>query len=83
MDNIDIDFTLQKYSTLMNNDPRMIRSPQQLQQIRQARQAQQQQQEQAMAAERASKLAAGAQNLSDVDMGGGMNAMQAMLGVGG
>ena len=83
MDNIDIDFTLEKYSNLMNNDPRMIRSPQQLQQIRAQRQKQQQEQEQMAAAERAEKLAAGAKNLSDVDMGGGQNAVQRMLGVGG
>ena len=82
MDNIDIDFTLEKYSNLMNNDPRMIRSPQELQKIRQARQQQQQQQEQAMATERAAKLAAGAKNLSDVDLGGGQNAAQAMFGGG-
>src|SRR5262245_53260284 len=37
MDNIDIDFAIQKYSNLMNNDPRMIRSPEALRQIRQQR----------------------------------------------
>ena len=34
MDNIDIDFTLENYSTLMNNDPRIIRSQDQLAAIR-------------------------------------------------
>jgi hypothetical protein len=82
MDNIDTDFALAKYSTLMNNDPRLIRSPAQLQQIRQQRaQAQQQEQQNAMA-DRAQKLSAGAKNLSDVDVGGGKNALQSMLGVG-
>jgi hypothetical protein len=82
MDNIDTDFALAKYSSLMNNDPRLIRSPQALMQIRQQRaQAQQQEQQNAMA-ERAQKLAAGAENLSNVDVGGGKNAMQAMLGQG-
>src|SRR6516165_6330473 len=76
MDKIDIDYTIEKYSTLMNNDPRMIRSPQQLQAIRQQRQQAQQQQQQMQMVENASKLAAGAKNLSDVDVGGGQNAIQ-------
>jgi hypothetical protein len=80
MDNIDIDYTVEKYSTLMNNDPRMIRSPQQLAQIRQQRQQAQQQQQQMQQVENASKLAAGAENLSNVDVGGGQNAIEAMLG---
>jgi hypothetical protein len=83
MDNIDIDFTIAKYSTLMNNDPRMIRSPEQLQQLRKARQEQAQQAQQAAQAEQASKLAAGAKNLSETDVGGGANALQAMMGGGG
>jgi hypothetical protein len=77
MDNIDIDFTLDKYSSLMNNDPRMIRSPAQLAAIRQARQQQQAQQQQA---EMAEKLAAGAKTLSETDVGSGRNALQAMSG---
>jgi hypothetical protein len=83
MDNIDIDFTISKYSTLMNNDPRMIRSPEQLQQIRKARQEQAQQQQAMAQAEQASKLAAGAKNLSETDVGGGQNVLQAMMGGGG
>jgi hypothetical protein len=82
MDNINIDFAVQKYSNLMNNDPRLIRSPEELQQIRKARQEQQAAQQQAMQAEQASKLAAGAKNLSETDLGGGQNALQAMLGGG-
>src|SRR5262249_6335214 len=65
MDNIDIDFALAKYSSLMNNDPRMIRSPDQLAMIRQQRQQQQQQQQQA---EMAEKLAAGAKTLSETSV---------------
>jgi len=79
MDNIDIDFCLDKYSSLMNNDPRIIRSPQELQTIRQKR-AQQQQQEQAMAAaDAAQKYSASAKNLSETNVGGGQNAVEAML----
>ena len=78
MDNIDIDYTLDKFSALMGNDPKMIRSPDQLQAIRSARQFQQ---EQARKAELAEQLAKGAQTLSRTDVGGGMNALQAMTGV--
>lgn len=78
MDNIDVDYTLDKFSTLMNNDPKMIRSPEQLAQIRQMRQ---QQQQQAQQAELAEKMAQGAKTLSETDVGGGQNALQAMTGV--
>lgn len=77
MDNIDIDYALDRYSYLLNNDPRLIRSPQQLAQIRQMRQQQQQQQQQAELAE---KYAKGAQVLSQTDVGGGQNAIQQMIG---
>jgi len=83
MDNIDIDFTVAKFSSLMNNDPRMIRSPEMLQQIRKERAQQAQAQQQMAAAEQASKLAAGAKNLSETDLGGGGNALQALMGGGG
>jgi hypothetical protein len=80
MDNIDIDFAIEKYSTLMNNDPRLIRSPQELKKIRDARQQQQQQAQQAAQAEQAQKLAVGAKTLSETDVGGGKSALQGMLG---
>lgn len=77
MDNIDTDFALDKYSTLLGNDPRLMRSPEQLAEIRQARA---QQQQQAMQAEIAEKLAKGAQTLSQTDVGGGVNALQGLIG---
>jgi hypothetical protein len=80
MDNIDLDATLEIYSNLMNNNPKMIRSPDQLMQIRKQRQEQQQQQEQMAQAEKAEKLAGGAKTLSETDLGGGQNALQMMLG---
>ena len=43
MDNIDIDYTIDKFSSLLKNDPRLIRSPEQLAAIRQQRQQQAQQ----------------------------------------
>ena len=77
MDNIDIDYALDKYSSLLNNDPKMIRSPEALQNIRAERAKQQQQAQQADIAQ---KLSQGAKNLSGSDIGGGQNALQAMIG---
>jgi hypothetical protein len=78
MDNIDIDYAFDKYSSLMGNDPKMIRSPGELQQIRANRDRQQQQQQQI---DNAQKLAQGAQTLSETKIGGG-NALEAMTGQG-
>jgi Bacteriophage head to tail connecting protein len=61
MDNIDVDYALDKYSYLRGNDPKLIRSPQALVQIRQNRAQQQQAAQQAAIAEQLSK---GAVNLS-------------------
>ena len=77
MDNIDIDYGLDKYSSLLNNDPRLIRSPAALAQIRANRQKQQQAQQQA---DMAQKLGMGAKNLAAADMGNGQNALQSVLG---
>ena len=80
MDNIDIDYALDKYSDLLNNDPKMIRSPAALQQIRANRAKQQQAAQQADIAQ---KLSVGAKNLSAADVGNGQNALQALTGGGG
>lgn len=80
MDNIDIDYTLEKYSYLLNNDPKIIRSPEQLQAIREKRQQEQQQQQMMQQVDAAEKLAGGAKTLSETDIGGGQNALQAMAG---
>jgi hypothetical protein len=77
MDNIDIDYTIDKMSSLLNNDPKMIRSPEALAAIRKQRADQQQQAQQASVAEQLSK---GAKTLSETDVGGGQNALQGMLG---
>jgi hypothetical protein len=78
MDNIDIDYALDKYSSLVNNDPKIIRSPAQLQQIRLKRQQDQEKQQQV---DQAEKLAQGAKTLSETSVGGGRNALQSMTGV--
>ena len=82
MDNLDLDFAVAKYSNLMNNDPRLIRSPDQLQKIRQQRQQEAAQAQQAQQAETASKLAAGGKALSETDIGGGQSPLSAIMGGG-
>jgi hypothetical protein len=75
MDNIDTDYALDKYSELLNNDPKIIRAPDAVVQIRQQRDQQMAQQAQAQQIEALSKAGA---NLSNTDLGGGVNALQAM-----
>ncbi len=77
MDNIDIDEALDRYSALLNNHPSIIRSPDELKAIRSQRA---QQQQQAHSAAIAQQLSQGARNLSQTDVGGGQNALAAMLG---
>lgn len=77
MDTVDFDYGIQKYSDLMGNDPKLIRSPEALAAIRQQR-ADQQAQQQAL--EQARGFAENAKNLSATNVGGGKNALQAMTG---
>ena len=79
MDNIDVDYSLDKYSSLLNNDPKMIRSPTALAAIRQQRQQQQQQAQQAAIAQ---QLSQGAKNLSQSQISPD-NALGQALGQGG
>jgi Bacteriophage head to tail connecting protein len=65
MDNIDIDYAIDKFSALQNNDPKLIRSPDQLAQIRADAKQQAQAQQQAAIAEQLSK---GAANLSNAGL---------------
>jgi Bacteriophage head to tail connecting protein len=76
-DNVDFDYSLDKYSSLLNNDPKMIRSPEALA-ARRADRAKQQ--AAAQQADIAQKLSAGAKNLAGADMGNGTNALQALTG---
>jgi len=79
MDNVDVDYAIEKYSSLKNNDPKLIRSQDALMKIRQDRAQQQQAQQQA---DLAQKVAMGAKTLSQADMGGGQNALQQLAGSG-
>ena len=76
MDNIDVDYGLDKISSLLGNDPKMIRSPEALAAIRKQRADQMQQAQQADIAQ---KLSAGAKNLATAPVGDG-NALEKMLG---
>jgi hypothetical protein len=78
MDNIDCDYALDKYSELLNNDPKMIRSPEATAAIREQRAKVQQE---AAQAEQITALSAAGKNLGQTEVGGGINALQAMGGV--
>jgi hypothetical protein len=75
-DNIDFDMGLDIYANLLNNDPRMIRSPSQLMAIRKQRADQQAQQQ---AVQNAESLASAGANMSNIDVGGGQNLVQRAL----
>lgn len=79
VDNIDFDIALDIYSNLLNNDPRMIRSPEALAQIRAQRAAQQQQAAEQQRADTVQKYAGAAQAAGAIDVGGGQNVVQRML----
>lgn len=80
LDNIDLDYGLDKISSLLNNDPKLIRSPIQLATIRAQRQQQQQEAAMAQKADVAQRLAAGAKNLSESNVGGGGNLLTRLTG---
>ena len=80
IDVVDTDYSIMKASHLLNNDPKLIRSPTMLAQIRQGRAQQEQAMQAQAAADQAQKLSAGAKNLSETDVGGGRNALQQMMG---
>lgn len=75
VDNIDFDYGLDKMSYLLNNDPKLIRSPEALASIRQRREQAQMQAERAGQAE---QLAKAAKVASETQVGGGQNALAAM-----
>lgn len=78
MDNLDVDFGLDKYGSLLQVDPRVIRSPEALDNIRKRRAAQQAMEQQAALAQ---QLAEGAKTLSETQVGAGRNALQQMTGI--
>lgn len=79
LDNIDLDYAFDRYSYLMNNDPRIIRTPEERDKIRAQRQQAQAQAQQQASADAAQKYAGAAQNLSQIQVGGGQTALDRML----
>ena len=78
-DNIDFDIAIDIYSGLLNNDPRMIRDPDQLAAIRAKRAEQAQQAAAAQQADTVQKYAGAAQAAGQINVGGGQNVIQRML----
>lgn len=76
MDNIDLDLTVQEYFDDLNLPPALLRNPEQVAAIRDAR-AKAQEQEQLLQATPAA--VAGAKTLSETQVGGGQNALAAMV----
>ena len=88
LDLLDDDELLREYGEDLGVSQKLYRSPEALQQIRQQKAQQmaaatQQQQVSHAATEITPALAMAAKNLSDTDVGGGINAAQLMLGQGG
>jgi len=77
VDNIDFDYGFDKMSSLLGNDPRLIRSPDELAAIR-AQRAQQQQQDRELQLSKG--FAENAKNLAQAPVGAGKNALQQMIG---
>lgn len=83
-DNIERDELVDEYADMLGVSPRVIRATMQVQQIRAQRgQAAAQAQQQAQNMQALQQASQSAKNLSQVDVGGGQNAVQAMLGAAG
>ena len=78
-DKIDFDYALDKYSALLNNDPKMMRTADEVAKIREDRAHQEQAAQQAAVAE---QLARGAKTLAQADRGGASPLQQLSGGVG-
>lgn len=77
IDKVNTDNAIDEYSTLLRNDPRILRSDEEVGAIREQRAKQNEMAQQAAIAE---QLAKGAKTLSQADLGGGTNALQAVTG---
>lgn len=77
LDNIDFDEAIEEYADMLGVSPKIIVSLAKVQQIRAARNQQMQQQQ---TLQNSVAAAQGAQTLSQTDVGGGVNALQKMIG---
>lgn len=77
MDTLDPDEAIDEYGAALGVSPKIIRTPEAVANIRQMRN---QQQEENAQMQQGLAMAEGAKTLSQVDVGGGQNAIQAMVG---
>lgn len=77
MDNIDLDIVIEEYADDLSLNPRLLRPKAEVIKLREARAKAQQQ---AAALQATDALSSAAKNLSSTDVGGGINALQAMVG---
>ena len=80
IDNLNMDMGFDRIAYLLTREPQLIRSPAELKQIRAQRAQQQAQAAQAAQADTAQKLAAGAKNLSEANLGSGGNMLTRLTG---
>lgn len=78
LDKINVDYTIDKYSALLNNDPKMMNSDEVVAEIRQERMKQQAAAQQAQIAD---LMAKAGKTMSETDVGGGINALQLAGGI--
>lgn len=76
LDNVNFDEAIEQYAEALGVSPKILHSAKEVAQLRMQRAAQQQMQQ---AAEGAMAATEGAKTLSETDVGGGQNALQAML----
>lgn len=77
LDNVDWDETIDEYADMLGVSPKLIMATAKVAQIRQQRNQQQQQQ---VSLQNSVAAAQGAQTLSQTDVGGGVSALQKMMG---
>jgi hypothetical protein len=77
LDGLDADATLEEYAAALGVSPKLLRGEKEIAALRAA---QQQQQQAAAMAQAAPAAVQGAKTLSETDVGGGINALQMMLG---
>lgn len=80
MDKLDTDYAIDKYSTLLRNDPKMIRSEDEVKQIRNFRAQQAAKQEQAA---QVADLATAGKTLAETNLNAPGSALNALVGAGG
>lgn len=78
IDKIDTEYAIDKYSSMLGNDPKLMRSPEAFAQMQQQRQ---QQMAQAQAAEAIPAAAQSAKVLSETEVGAGKSALQMITGL--